>query len=511
MMNVGAAAPGEAVRLRAVGKRFGGTVALSAADLVIETGSIAAFVGENGAGKSTCLGVLAGRVMPTTGEVEIFGRPLPLGNPRAARRAGVAAIYQELTIVPALSTQANVFLGQDLAQGGFLRERAMRAGLEQLCTRIGVQIPVDVLAGRLSVGDQQLVEIMRALVADPRVILLDEPTAALASREREALYKVIRGLSKQGVTVVFVSHNLEEVLDLADVVTVFRNGRITASRTAADWTKASLVRAMVGGELERTVNALHQLAPSTSDREAVRVEQLSVPSKLRSVSFSVDRGEVVGVGGLVGSGRSTLLRALAGDVPDASGRLWLDGTEVRWPVSVRQARRHGIALVPEDRARMGLFMRRSAVDNILISRLRDCSRFGLVSSRRERDAAKEVSQDVRFAPARLGELAGSLSGGNQQKLLLARAAHTRPAVLLADEPTRGVDVGAKAEIMRTIRRLAASDIAVIIVSSELEDLEAVCDRVVVLSRGELVGEIKDPAAEGVQSILRYAFRAEETR
>ncbi len=406
-----------------------------------------ALVGANGAGKSTCLGVLAGRVPPSEGIVEIFGKNLAHGSPRESRRAGVAAVYQELMMVPTLSTQANVFLGQELGRRGVRAERAMRSQFLELTRKLGVSIPADVRVSDLSVADQQLVEIMRGLVSNPRVLLFDEPTASLAPHERRALFDVIRGLRSHGVTMLIVSHNLDEVLDISDAVTVFRNGRVVQSGPVEQWTKPTLVKAMLGHDRTGTVSAGSERRPEQSCPPILEVEDLEVPRILGPVSFQIVPGEILGIGGVVGSGRSTLLKSLLGLEPRARGRMRVKGLAVPWPRTVPAARRSGIALVPEDRKESGLFHALTAAENVVISDLSRVARGGLVSKRGVRRAAATVSRSFGIADARLTSTATHLSGGNQQKLLLARWAHCRPDVLLADEPTRGVDVGAKDQIM----------------------------------------------------------------
>lgn len=501
-------APGRdvAISLRGIGRNYGRTVALRGVDLDILAGEVHGVIGENGAGKSTCLAMLAGRVVPSTGEIRLMGEPLPAGDPRAIRRAGVAAIYQELTIVPHLSTQANVFLGQDIARKGIVREAAMRARFVELCDDMGVRLPTDVPAGSLSVSDQQLVEIMRGLAYSPRVILFDEPTAALAEHERSALHRVIRSLKERGVTVVLISHNLDEVLGLSDTVTVFRSGRLIATRPADKWSKPELVQTMIGRDLERVVRHAGG-SGARSAAPVLRVEGVRT-RRLRNVALEVHRGEVVGLAGLVGSGRSTLLKALAGSLDDSRGRMWFDGEEVRWPNSVRSARRRGVTMLPEDRKDAGLFHSLSASENISMASLGSTARFGVISKRRMREEAERVSSGMSFSADRLDDVASGLSGGNQQKLLLARAAMCGPTVLLADEPTRGVDIGAKMAVMRKIREMAASGMAVITASSELEDLEILCDRVIVLAGGEVVGHIDRAEEISVSAILQMAFRVE---
>jgi len=496
-----AADTGVAVRFERVCKHFAATRALQDADFTLEAGKVHAFVGENGAGKSTCLGVLAGRISPTSGEVHVCGEELSYGDPRACRQAGVVAIYQELTIVPALSAHANVFLGLPLSKRGFLSERRMRERYVELCEQVGVQpVPDGVPAGHLSVAEQQLLEIMRALVADAQVILFDEPTASLALQERAALLRLMDRLRAKGVTLVFVSHNLDEVLEIADTITVFRGGLVVARADRSAWDKGGLVRQMLGDEAgERIAHELldddgpAELASTRrrrrrhSDQPLLRAERLTVPGAIEDVELEVYAGELLGLGGLVGSGRTTVLRVLAGLEPRATGTLWIDGREVPLPRSVRQAQRLGIALIPEDRKGQGLVLAMDAMNNIALSDLGSVARFGMLSRRRMAQATARAAAGYGFRAERIGETARNLSGGNQQKLLLARWRFNTPRILLADEPTRGIDIGAKAEIMDSLEAMASEGLGIVLVSSELEEVAALSDRVVVLAEGRQMG------------------------
>jgi ABC-type sugar transport system ATPase subunit len=489
---------GPAVRFRNIGKRFGDTVAVEDVALQIAAGSVHALVGENGAGKSTLLGMLAGRIAPTEGEIEVFGQSLQTGNVRLARAAGVVAIYQELTIVPGLSACANVFLGQTRSRFGFLSERAMHHRFNGLCERLGVAIPADIPAGELSVADQQILEILRALQSEARILLLDEPTSALAPPEREALFRRIRELRANGVTVLLVSHNLDEVLAIADDISVFRDGRLVSTAPATAWTKASLVAAMLGHAVSYVAK---RRAPEGADL-VLRAEGITVPGKIDNLSVAVSAGEIVGLGGLVGSGRTTVLRALSGLEQETGGRLWIDGVERRWPTSPSHALDLGIALIPEDR-KQGLVLGMSAQENIVLADLGAAASAGFLSERRLRDCASNAVRGYAFDRRRLSAVAGSLSGGNQQKLLLARWRHRPPRILLADEPTRGIDVGAKEEILSKLRDLADSGLAILFVSSELEEVIAVSDRILVLSAGRDAGCLNAEAS--VADILAAAF------
>jgi len=403
-----------------------------------------------------------------------------------------------------------VFLGQTLSRGGILSEAAMRRRFRELCDRLGVSIPPNAPAGRLSVADQQSLEILRALQAEARIILFDEPTAALAPPEREALFCVMRDLRAAGQTLLYVSHNLDEVLGISDAVTVFRNGTLIETRPTSGWTKAGLVTAMLGAELGDLYHRRPPGRPAASS-PVLDVTGLSLPGALTDVSIAVAAGEVLGIGGLVGSGRTSLLRCLAGLEPTSAGTIRIDGQLARWPLTPRQSRALGIALVPEDRKEQGLVLGRPVTENVTLPDMRRLSRFSLVDEERVGQATAAATRPFGFDPSRLQAVVGTLSGGNQQKVLLARWAFDRPRVLLVDEPTRGIDVGAKAEILDSLRAFADEGLAVVIVSSELEEVVALADRVVVLSEGRKVDELDaSRAALTVQGILNSAFGVERS-
>ncbi len=505
-----------AIRAEGVGRSYGSTVALAGVALTLDAGGVHALVGENGAGKSTFLGAIAGRVRLDAGRLDVLGRRVGDGDPRAARAAGICAIYQELTIVPRRSVAENVFLGRPLLRGGLVDRPAMERRTRELGTELGVSLDPRAAAGTLSVADQQVVEILRALQADARLMLFDEPTAALSQPQRESLYAVIDRLRARGVTVVLVSHNLDEVFRLADTITVFRDGRLVASRRAAEWVRPELVAAMIGtpaAEASDDDPEHQQVRPvrdaGTSEVPRLRVEGLVVPGAVERVDLAVHAGEILGVGGLVGSGRSSVLRAIAGATPAAAGRFVHDGTDRPPPRGPRDALRRGIVLLAEDRKADGIVPGMTAEDNIALGSLGADLRFGLVDRAAVRRRALEAADAVGLPHRFLRRSAGHLSGGNQQKLLIARAVYRQPRVLLADEPTRGIDLGARREIVRTLRRLADGGLAVIVVSSELEELVELASRVVVLVGGRQVTTLPEadepltPAA-----ILRRAFDAD---
>jgi ABC-type sugar transport system ATPase subunit len=499
------ASPAWAIAATGLQKAYGGIKALDGASLTVAPGTIHALVGENGAGKSTVLGAVAGRLQVDEGTISLFGEDSSRATPRSARALGIAAIYQELTIIPALSAWANVYLGQTPTRGGVIGRDEARRRFKALSKRVGVSIPADARAGDLSVADQQMLEIMRALESGSRTILLDEPTASLLQAERNNLFRIMRELRADGVTMVLVSHNLGEVLAICDDVTVFRNGATVATGPVDEWDRERLIRAMLG-KAAPDLLASHRAAGEIGSEEMLRIRGLTVPGVLDEIDLSARRGEILGVAGLVGSGRTTLLRAIAGLEPTASGTFELAGKATSWPRTARKALGLGVALVPEDRKGQGLLLHMSSRENVGIASLKHFSRFGLV---KRRQMNKEVGDLVgRYAldRSRIEQPVRNLSGGNQQKVRLARWQMTEPQVLLADEPTRGIDVGAKASILESLRAFADQGATVIVVSSELEELTALADRVVVLTGGRLVEELEaGKTGVSVDRMLLAAF------
>jgi ABC-type sugar transport system ATPase subunit len=481
---------------------YPGVAALEDVSFEVGTGEVHALVGENGAGKSTLLKVLTGAHAATEGTVELFGQEVALDSPKAARALGIAAVYQELTLIGAMSALANVFLGQPLRRGPLEDRAAMSARYEELAGRMGVSIPATARADTLSVAQQQALEIMRAIQADARILVLDEPTASLAVHEREALYRNIRALAEREVTVVFVSHDLGEVLSLSDTVTVFRDGRRVATRAAASWTRRTLVEAMFG---DRVVTRTER--KRVPGAEVLRCSEVALPGVLDGVDFALRSGEVLGVAGLVGAGRTELLRSLAGLERASRGALWIAGESVPWPRTPRQALSHGIGLAPEDRKTQGLVLGMTVHANINMTRLSAVSAAGCLLPARERARAGRLARQMHLVESALSRPARTLSGGNQQKAVLAKWLDRKLSVLLVDEPTRGIDLAAKADVFGLLDGLAAEGLGVIMVSSELEELVDHCDRVVVLARGRSVAELAGDELEE-RMILQTIFEVE---
>jgi ribose transport system ATP-binding protein len=481
-----------------VRKSFGGARAVVDVDFAVRAGEVHALLGENGAGKSTLMKVLSGEVGADRGQIRIGGVAMRLGSPADAQRAGIAMIHQELDLVPALSVAENVFLGREpKTRFGTLDRRRMVRATEGLLARAGVVVDPRRPVEGLRTGEQQIVTIVKALSLDARILIMDEPTSALSAHEVKRLFEVIGELRRAGAGIVYISHRMEEIGRIADRATVLRNGSVVAKFDARSMTAAQASEAMVG----RPVHLMFRTAGETGaapGEELLRIDNLAVrPRRPRSgrrdpagISLRVAKGEIVGLAGLLGAGRTELLETLYGVGANGGreGRVLLRGKEIR-PRGPRRALRLGIAFVPEDRRVAGLVLEHSVIANIVLSIVDRIARFGVVPRRRERGAARASAARLGVKLASLHEPVGALSGGNQQKVVLGRSLLTEPGLLLLDEPTRGVDVGAKAEIYRLLGEAASRGAGVLLASSELAELIGVCHRVVVLRDGRSVREV----------------------
>ncbi|PYQ00549.1 MAG: sugar ABC transporter ATP-binding protein [Acidobacteria bacterium] len=465
-------------------KSFPGVRALEGVDFDLRPGEVHALLGENGAGKSTLIKILGGALVPDAGEARLEGEPLPLGDPLAVRRRGINIVYQELTLVGELTAAENIFLGREQGRP-LLRRREMARSAQELLDGLGARVATDAPVRTLSVAQQQLVEIARALASELKVLILDEPSATLSGPEVERLFAVLRGLRERGLGVVYISHRLEEIFAIADRVTVLRDGRHVASAPVAGVDRAQLIRWMVGRDL---TEEFPPRAP-TPGGVVLDVRGLACPPRFTDVSLTVRRGEIVGLAGLVGAGRTSVALALFGALAGVRGEVRLEGRPARFG-SPADAIRAGMGYVTEDRRRRGLFRLLSAGANVTICYLRSLARLGMLSPGRERPAAAAAARefDVR-APAGLAQPAGTLSGGNQQKLLLARLLLRPRRLLILDEPTRGIDVGAKSEIYALMNRLTAQGLGILMISSELPEVLGMSDRVVVMHEGRTAGEL----------------------
>jgi erythritol transport system ATP-binding protein len=481
-------APAEVLIARGVSKSYGGVRALKDVTFTAYGGKVNVLVGENGAGKSTLMKILSGSEQPTTGEILLDGAPVQLGTPRDAMALGIGIIHQELSLFPNLSIAENMFAGRELRRGRrFVDEAAQRRRTREVLGRLGQDLDPDTLVGDLPIGQQQLVEIGRVLLADVRVLIMDEPTSALSNHEVDVLFDVMADLRAQDVTVIYISHKLDEFRRIGDYVTVFRDGSLVAHESMSKTDTAWIVRQMVG----RDPDSLYPRNDSASGDVLLEVRGLSAPGPVRpvvdDVSLTVRAGEVVGVYGLMGAGRTELIECLMGIRAVTRGEVRIRG-ELEKHATVQARMAAGLALVPEDRQRDGLVQTMSVRDNILLATVGRLTRAGLLRGGREQRTAAAKVRELSIRIPGLAATVTALSGGNQQKVVLARALLTEPVVLLLDEPTRGIDVGAKSQIAALMAALAAAGYGVLFVSSELAEVTAMADRVLVMARGRITAE-----------------------
>ncbi|KWR90581.1 sugar ABC transporter ATP-binding protein [Cupriavidus sp. IDO] len=483
------------LELRNISKTFPGVKALSNVQLTVYAGEVHALMGENGAGKSTLMKILSGAyIADDGGECRIASQPVVIDGPAAARAHGVAVIYQELSLAPNLSVAENIYLGRHLHRHGMVDRAEMSRACEATLARLGADFTPDTPVRALSIAQRQLVEIARAVHFETRILVMDEPTTPLSTRETDRLFALIRQLRAEGMAIIYISHRMAEIDELADRVTVLRDGCFVGTLERETLTQAALVKMMVGRDLSGFYTKTHgEVEPGEI---MLSVRNMSDGRRVRECSFDLRAGEVLGLAGLVGAGRTELARLIFGADVRSNGAVFVAGAPLAI-TSPRQAIDAGIAYLTEDRKLQGLFLDQSVHENInLIVAARDALRGGRLNrgSGRRRTAEAIRSLGIRVAHAQVN--VGSLSGGNQQKVMLSRLLETKPRVLILDEPTRGVDIGAKAEIYRLINELARSGVAVLLISSELPEVVGLCDRVLVMREGELVGEVPASADAG---------------
>ncbi|HSM34720.1 MAG TPA: sugar ABC transporter ATP-binding protein [Anaerolineae bacterium] len=480
------------LEMRSIDKRFPGVHALMGVSMDVLPGEVHALVGENGAGKSTLMKILAGVYVADGGEIVYKGQPYAPRTPRESRDAGIVTIYQELNLVPDLSVTENMYLGVELQRGPFLDWPAMHRRARQLLSeRLHLDLDPRTSVGRLGVGQQQMVEVAKALLHEADIIIMDEPTAALSLREIADLFAIVRELKSHGVSTIFISHHLDETFELSDRTSVLRDGQHVATVATADLTKAELIKYMVGRDLA----SLDPKRPAPIGAEVLRVEGLTRHGVFENISFSARAGEIVGIAGLVGAGRTEVVRGIFGADPLDAGRIFIDGREVSIK-SPRDAIDNGIALLTEDRKSQGLVLIFDVRENITLSILDRLSRGQLTDKARERQVAAGFIDRLAIKASSQEQLALNLSGGTQQKVVLSKWLAAEARVIIFDEPTRGIDVGAKAEIYQIMNELVAQGDTIIMVSSELPEILAMSDRVLVMQGGRLRGELsRDEASQ----------------
>ncbi len=487
------------LEVRGLCKCFPGVRALHHVSLALGRGEVLAVIGENGAGKSTLMKILAGVQEPDSGEILVDGTAARFPNVRAAEHVGVALIHQELNLADNLDVASNIFLGREPQRFGFVDRRRIYADSAEFLSRVGLDCAPRTLVAALPPGRQQLVEIAKALSTDARVLIMDEPTSSLSQHETETLYRVVKDLRSRGISVIYISHRLGEVKELADRVVVLRDGANAGELQRGEITHDAMVRLLVGRDLGR-----HDRAAHTHGADALlEVRGLRTPAHPRSpLNFSVRPGEIVGVAGLVGSGRTEVLRVLFGIDRAAGGEIFVGGKAVRIE-SPQDAIRAGLALVPEDRKQQGVILEMAVNHNITLASLRRDARLGFRNARAEGEIATRMSAQLRVKTPGPAQPVQFLSGGNQQKVALAKWLALEPRVLLLDEPTRGIDIGAKQEIYRLMEELAARGVAILFVSSEMEEVLRMSDRTLVMHEGRITGELAR-AQLSEEAVMRLA-------
>lgn len=479
------------IEMKGINKAFGSNQVLHDAGFVLEDGEVHALMGENGAGKSTLMKILTGVYKKDAGTITIDGKEVNFKNPQEAEKAGIVFIYQELNVLYDLTVEENLFMGNEITKFfGICDKKAMRAKAQEVMEKMGVNIPVDAVMSDLSVGQQQMVEICKALMVDAKVLIMDEPTAALTERETESLFKVMKSLREKDVSIVYISHRMEEIFELCDRITILRDGSYIGTEKISEIDMDGVVRMMIGREIgERFPKRDVKIGDVV-----LRVEGLTREGIFHDVSFDVRAGEVLGVAGLMGAGRTEIMRAIFGCIPKDQGNIYIEGQKVRIK-NPEQAIKAGIGFITEDRKTEGLLLEKSISDNIEIANLKTVSQKGVLSRKKEKDLVKKEIEEFHIKCFGPWHECNNLSGGNQQKVVLAKWIATNPKILILDEPTRGVDIGAKKEIYNVINQMAALGVAVVMVSSELPEVLGMSDRIMVVREGEVRGVLDGKAAD----------------
>ena len=478
------------LQMQHISKSFPGVIALDDVDFELRKGEVHILLGENGAGKSTLMKILSGAYHAGAGKILLNGQEIEIKNPKHAQLLGISIIYQELNLVPQLSSAENIFLGREPVRlPGVVDHREMQRQAAAILKGLGVTLDVRLPVRELSIAEQQMVEVAKAISLDARILIMDEPTSALTEREIAELFARIRQLKQGGVSIVYISHRMEELFEIGDRVTVLRDGRNVGSCPIQEVSRAQLIRLMANREL---TNQFPKVS-ATKGAEALRVENLNTRDKLTDINFTLYRGEVLGIAGLLGSGRTELARAIFGADPIESGKIYLNGNlvEIRSP---RQAIRSRVGFLTEDRKSEGLVLALSVRDNICLASLNQFSRLGIVSGATETKTAQHYVKELRIKTPGIRQKAVNLSGGNQQKVVLSKWLSSNADILIFDEPTRGIDVAAKAEIYELMNKLTQKGVAVLMISSELPEIIGMSDRILVMSRGRINGEFSSGEA-----------------
>lgn len=488
------------IEFKNITKKFGGTTALSDVSFTIHKGEVHCLCGENGSGKSTLINICGGVITPTAGEVWMEGKPQKINTIQKSEHLGFAVVHQEVPLCMNMSVAHNIFMGSpESMKGLFINESYMNEKTQELLDMFKLKLSPTQLVETLSIAEQSIIQIAKAVYFKPEILILDEPTAALTNDQRDIMFKIVKKLKEeQGTTIIYVSHRLEEVMELGDRVTILRDGHYIKTDDVSNVTMDQLVTLMVGRDIDNTL----PVESYATDEVLLKVENLCQGRKFQNVSFELKRGEILGLGGFVGAGRTEVLMALFGDTKLDSGEISIMGK----PVHIKNpadAIRHGIGLIPENRRDDALIAEMSIKQNAQLVVLKDVIRGGLIQKKASDGLMNEMIQKYAIKAGDVNNSVMSLSGGNQQKVVIARWISNNPAILLCDEPTRGIDVGAKAEVYAILRSIAAQGIGVIMVSSELPELLALCDRIIVMHEGKVTGELRREEATE-EAVMRYA-------
>ena len=491
------------IEIRGIDKSFGGNAVLNGAGFLLDDGEVHALMGENGAGKSTLMKILTGVYTKDAGQVIVDGKEVCYNNPQEAEKAGIVFIHQELNVLFDLTVEENMFLGKEIKKVfGICDRKAMRKRVQEILDMLGVDIDPTQRMDELSIGQQQMIEIAKALMVDAKVLIMDEPTAALTQSETEVLFKVVNSLRKKGVSIVYISHRMEEIFELCDRITILRDGTYIDTKRIADIDMNDIVKMMIG----REIGERYPVRNSKIGDVAFEVKNLNCPGAFENVSFEVRAGEVLGVSGLMGAGRTEIMQAIFGNMPNVTGQLFLDGKEIK-NKNPQQAIQNGIGFITEDRKVEGLMLEESIMKNISLANLGRISNGGVINKKKEQELVNKGIEELRIRCFGPQHECNNLSGGNQQKVIFAKWIYTNPKVLILDEPTRGVDIGAKKEIYNIINELAAKGVAIIMVSSELPEVLGMSDRVMVVREGEVRGILNKEEANQ-ESIMTLATGGE---
>lgn len=491
---------GALLEVRALKKSFNGIEVLHSVDFEAQAGKVTALVGENGAGKSTLMKILMGEYTADSGEIRLEGKQVQFTSPHQALTSGISMIFQEMSPFPELTVAENIYMGRELCRFGFLKKKEQRRMAEQKLKELGVNLDADRKVKTLTVSELQLLEITKAVSYDSKVVIMDEPTSSLTDSEVSLLFQMIETLKKKQVAVIYISHKLDELFRIADQICVLRDGKMISSRPVSEVNREVMISEMVG----RTMDQIYPTVEKTIGETVFRVENLTRRGVFEDISFEIKKGEILGIAGMVGSGRTEVAEALFGVEKYQSGRIYLKGKEIKIG-NTRDAIHCGMALIPEDRARCGLNLRGTIKANMCTTILDQIGKGkGLIANKRaEKQKTEEMSQKMRIKMNSIEQLAMYLSGGNQQKIVVGKWLLTEPEIVMMDEPTRGIDVGAKYEIYQLIKQLAKEGKAVLIISSEMTELLGICDRILILREGRLVGEMD--AKEATQEKIMAAI------